>query len=45
MPKLLRGDVEHYRIRRRTKRLLRRAAKFFGLPLENSADPFTAVIR
>jgi hypothetical protein len=37
--------VEHYRVRRRTKRLLRRAAKFSGLPLENNADPFTAVIR
>jgi hypothetical protein len=37
--------VEHYRVRRRTKRLLRRAAKFSGLPLENNADPFTVVIR
>jgi hypothetical protein len=37
--------VEHYKVRRRTKRLLRRAAKFSGLPLENNADPFTAVIR
>jgi hypothetical protein len=37
--------VEHYRVRRRTKRLLWRAAKFSGLPLENNADPFTAVIR
>jgi hypothetical protein len=37
--------VEHYRVRRRTKRLLRRAAKFSGLPLENYTDPFTAVIR
>jgi hypothetical protein len=37
--------VEHYRVRRRTKRLLRRAVKFSGLPLENNADPFTAVIR
>jgi hypothetical protein len=33
--------VEHYRVRRRTKRLLRRASKFSGLPLENNADPFT----
>ena len=33
--------VEHYRVRRRTKRLLRRASKFSGLPLENKADPFT----
>jgi hypothetical protein len=37
--------VEHYKMRRRTKRLLRRAAKFSGLPLENNADPFTVVIR
>ena len=37
--------VEHYRVRRRTKRLLRRASKFSGLPLENNADPFTFVIR
>jgi hypothetical protein len=37
--------VEHYKVRRRTKRLLRRAAKFSGLPLENNADPFTVVIR
>ena len=37
--------VEHYKMRRRTKRLLRRAAKFSGLPLENKTDPFTAVIR
>ena len=37
--------VKHYRVRRRTKRLLRCAAKFSGLPLENNADPFTVVIR
>jgi hypothetical protein len=37
--------VEHYRVRRRTNRLLRHAAKFSGLPLENNADPFAAVIR
>src|SRR4029077_3170505 len=37
--------VMHYKMRRRTKRLLRRAAKFSGLRLENNADPFTAVIR
>jgi hypothetical protein len=35
--------VEHYRVRRRTKRLLRRAAEFSGLPLENNADPFTFI--
>jgi hypothetical protein len=37
--------VEHYRARRRTKRLLWRAAKFSGLPVESNADPFAFVIR
>jgi hypothetical protein len=37
--------VEHYTVRRRTKRLLRRAAEFSRLPLEYNADPFAAVIR
>jgi hypothetical protein len=37
--------VEHYRVRRRTKRLLRRASEFSGLPFDKNADPFTAVIR
>ena len=37
--------VEHYRVRRRTKTLLRHASKFSGLQLVNNADPFTAVIR
>jgi hypothetical protein len=36
--------VVQYKGRRRTKRLLRRAYKFAGLPLEN-ADPFATVIR
>jgi hypothetical protein len=31
--------------RRRTKRLLRRAFEFAGLPLNKNADPFAAVIR
>jgi hypothetical protein len=31
--------------RRRTKRLLRRAFQFAGLPLDKNADPFAAVIR
>lgn len=31
--------------RRRTKRLLRRAFQFAGLPFDESADPFAAVIR
>jgi hypothetical protein len=37
--------VEHYRVRLRTKRLLWRAAKFSGLPVESNADPFAFVIR
>jgi hypothetical protein len=37
--------VEHYRVRRRTKRLLRRASEFSGLPFDKQADPFTALIR
>ena len=37
--------VEHYKVRRRTKRLLRHAFKFADLPFDNNADPFTAVIR
>ena len=31
--------------RRRTKRLLRRAFQFAGLPFDNNADPFATVIR
>jgi hypothetical protein len=37
--------VEHYRVRRRTSRLLRHAFKFAGLPFDGNADPFAAVIR
>ena len=37
--------VMHYRVRRRTKRLLRHAFRFADLPFEKHADPFTAVIR
>jgi hypothetical protein len=37
--------VEHYRVRRRTKRLLRHAFKFAALSFDRNADPFTAVIR
>jgi hypothetical protein len=37
--------VMHYRVRRRTKRLRRRASEFAGLPFDRNADPFTAVIR
>ena len=37
--------VEHYKVRRRTKRLLRRASEFANLPFDRNADPFTVVIR
>jgi hypothetical protein len=37
--------VVDYKGRRRTKRLLRRAFQFAGLPLDKNADPFAAVIR
>jgi hypothetical protein len=37
--------VEHYKVRRRTKRLLRHAFKFANLPFDKNVDPFTAVIR
>jgi hypothetical protein len=39
------GIVEHYRVRRRTNRLLRHAFEFGNLPFDTNADPFTAVIR
>ena len=39
------GIVEHYKVRRKTKTLLRHACKFAGLPFDKDADPFTAVIR
>jgi hypothetical protein len=37
--------VEHYKVRRKTKTLLRHAFKFAELPFDRNADPFTAVIR
>jgi hypothetical protein len=37
--------VTHYKVRRKTKTLLRHAFKFANLPLNNSPDLFTAVIR
>jgi hypothetical protein len=37
--------VEHYRVRRRIKKLLRHAFKFANLPFAKNANPFTAVIR
>jgi hypothetical protein len=37
--------VEHYRVLRRTKRLLRRAFEFANLPFDKNADPFSGIIR
>jgi hypothetical protein len=37
--------VEHHKVRRRTKRLLRHAFKFANLQFDKNADPFSAVIR
>jgi len=37
--------VQHYKVRRKTKKLLRHAFKFAELPFDNNADPFSAVIR
>jgi hypothetical protein len=37
--------VEHFRLRRRTSRLLRHAFDFADLPFDKNADPFSAVIR
>jgi hypothetical protein len=37
--------VEHYKVRRRTKKLLRQAFEFANLPFDRKADPFTTVIR
>jgi hypothetical protein len=37
--------VEHYKVRRRTKKLLRHAFKFANLQLDKNANPFNAVIR
>jgi hypothetical protein len=37
--------VTHYKVRRRTSRLLRHAFEFAKLPFDKNADPFTAVIR
>ena len=37
--------VEHCKVRRRTKKLLRHAFKFANLPFAKNANPFTAVIR
>jgi hypothetical protein len=37
--------VAHYKVRRRTKKLLKRAFQFAELPCDKKADPFTAIIR
>jgi len=37
--------VMHYKVRRRTTRLLRHAFEFANLPLDKNTDPFSAVIR
>jgi hypothetical protein len=37
--------VKHYKVRRKTKKLLRHAFKFAELPFDKNADPFRAVIR
>jgi hypothetical protein len=37
--------VMHYKVRRKSKKLLRQAFKFADLRLHKTADPFTAVIR
>ena len=37
--------IEHYKVRRKTRKLLRYAFDFAGLPFDKNADPFTAVIR
>ena len=37
--------VEHYKVRRRIKKLLRHSFKFANLPFDKNANPFTAVIR
>jgi hypothetical protein len=37
--------VKRYSGKRRTKRLMRRAYKFAGLPIDPTADPFAVVIR
>jgi hypothetical protein len=37
--------VAHYRVRRRTNRLLRHVFEFADVPFDQNADPFTALIR
>jgi len=37
--------VEHYKVRRKTSKLLRHASEFADLRFDQNADPFTAIIR
>ncbi len=37
--------VEHYKVRRKTGKLLRHAYDFAELPIDRNADPFTAIMR
>jgi hypothetical protein len=37
--------VMHFKVRRRTKRLLRHGFEFADLPFDKNVDPFTAIIR
>jgi len=37
--------VEHYKVRRKTGKLLRHASEFADLPFDKNANPFTAIIR
>jgi hypothetical protein len=37
--------VAHYKVRRRTRKLLRHAFEFASLPFDKNSDPFTAIIR
>jgi hypothetical protein len=37
--------VSHYKVRRRTSKLLRHAFEFAELPFDKNANPFTAIIR
>jgi hypothetical protein len=37
--------VMHFKVRRRTNKLLRHAFEFANQPIDKNADPFTAVIR
>jgi hypothetical protein len=37
--------VAHYKVRRKTKKLLRYAFKFADLSFDKNVDPFTAIIR